>query len=296
MAQPSAKPPWLRVRAPGGERYHQLRDTLHGLGLNTVCEHARCPNVGTCWREGTATVMLLGGSCTRRCRFCAVGPGVPAGLVDREEPERVARAVAQIGLRYVVLTMVTRDDLPDGGAAVIADTVQRLRALRPDILVEALVSDFGGQQSAVQTVVDARPDVFAHNVEVVPSLTAHVRDPRCSYAQSLRVLEWAESDEQLVAALRDLRAVGVDLVTIGQYLRPTREHLPVERFVPPETFESYREQALGLGFAYVASGPLVRSSYRAAELYLESALGAGSRLGRAHPGAEAPVSAPGSAK
>jgi lipoic acid synthetase len=310
MPRPSSKPSWLRVRAPGGERYHEVRKTLRELGLNTVCEQARCPNVGTCWREGTATVMLLGARCTRRCRFCAVGPGKPAGVVDTEEPARVAEAVARLGLRYVVLTMVTRDDLGDGGASIVAETIRRLRALRPELLIEALVSDFGGRRAAVEAVVDAAPQVLAHNVEVVRAWTERVRDSRCSYTQSLAVLEWVkaaaparptksslmvgvgETDAEVLETLRDLRTVGVDLLTLGQYLRPTTGHLEVARFVAPAEFERYRQQALELGFSFVASGPLVRSSYRAAELYLERSLRGPEELGSPDHGAAAPTARP----
>nr|WP_275939260.1 lipoyl synthase [Polyangium spumosum] len=289
------KPPWLKVRAPGGDTYHHLKQTFRELDLHTVCEEARCPNVGECWREGTATVMLLGDVCTRGCRFCAVTTGNPRGAVDTREPEHVARAIARLDLQYVVMTMVNRDDLLDGGAEHVARTVQRLKDLRPDILVETLVGDFSGHLSAVDTVVEARPDVFAHNVETIRRLTRTVRDVRSSYDQSLAVLERAktrakaagiegqltkssimvgvgETDDEVVETMRDLRAVGVDVVTIGQYLRPTPKHHDVLRFVPPETFARYEEEALALGFLYAASGPLVRSSYRAAEVFLRSLL------------------------
>ena len=290
MAKSTPKPDWLRVRAPGGQAYHRLRKTLHELELNTVCEHARCPNIGTCWREGTATVMLLGEVCARGCRFCAVTAGKPDGVVDAGEPERVAQAIAQLDLRYVVLTMVTRDDLADGGAAVVADTVRRLHALQPGLLVETLVSDFGGRHGAIDAVVDAQPDVFGHNLEVVREWTPRVRDPRCSYDRSLEVLARArersdgrptksslmvgvgETDDEILAAMTDLRSVGVQLLTIGQYLCPTPKHHPVARFVTPQTFDEYRDEALRLGFRHVASGPLVRSSYRAAELFVQSYL------------------------
>lgn len=284
------KPPWLKVRAPGGEVYQGLKTTLRKLDLHTVCEEARCPNVGECWREGTATIMLLGDTCTRGCRFCAVTTGNPRGAVDVREPEHVARAISKLELQYVVLTMVDRDDLLDGGAAHVARTIERLRELRPDILIEALVGDFQGHMSYVETLVDSAPDVFAHNIEVVRRLTRTVRDVRCSYDQSLRVLEHAkkrapsritktsimvgmgETDEEVVETLRDLREAGVDIVTIGQYLRPTPKHHEVLRFVTPATFESYAQTAKDLGFVYAASGPLVRSSYKAAEVFIRSVL------------------------
>jgi len=286
------KPPWLKVRAPGGERYTRLKDTLRALDLHTVCEEARCPNVGECWAEGTATVMLLGDVCTRGCRFCAVTTGDPRGAVDVREPEHVARAIAQLSLTYVVLTMVDRDDLLDGGASHVARTVTRLRELVPGLLVETLLGDFGGHGEYVDTTVAARPDVWAHNIEVVRRLQRTVRDARCSYERSLGVLArvkktdpavWTksslmvgigETDEEIAEALADLRRARVDVVTIGQYLRPTPKHAPVARYVDPETFESYAEVGRTLGFAYVASGPLVRSSYKAAEAFLQGTLSA----------------------
>ncbi len=296
------KPPWLKVRAPGGDVYHGLKETLRTLDLHTVCEEARCPNVGECWREGTATVMLLGDVCTRGCRFCAVTTGDPRGAVDSREPEHVARAIAKLELQYVVLTMVNRDDLLDGGAEHVGRTVRRLRELRSDLLIETLVGDFCGRADAVDAACDANPDVFAHNIETIERLTRTVRDVRSSYAQSLRVLERAkqkaasfasdperrpmltkssimvglgETDQEVVAAMRDLRAANVDIVTIGQYLRPSAKHHEVLRFVPPEVFADYEREAKAMGFSYAASGPLVRSSYKAAEVFLRSLLGPG---------------------
>lgn len=292
------KPEWLKVRAPGGDTYHHLKQTFRQLDLHTVCEEARCPNVGECWREGTATVMLLGDVCTRGCRFCAVTSGDPRGFVDTREPEHVARAIARLSLQYVVMTMVNRDDLLDGGADHVGKTVRRLKDLRPDILVETLVGDFSGHLSSVDVVVDSGIDVFAHNIETIRRLTRTVRDARSNYDQSLAVLERAkkhgqarglsgqltkssimvgvgETDEEVIEAMRDLRGVGVDVVTLGQYLRPTPKHLEVTRFVTPETFALYEREATALGFVYVASGPLVRSSYRAAEVFLRGILRAG---------------------
>jgi lipoic acid synthetase len=292
MGRFDPKPAWLKVRAPGGEVYHEIKRTLRKLDLHTVCEEARCPNVGECWREGTATVMLLGDVCTRGCRFCAVTTGNPRGAVDGREPEHVARAIAAMGLTYVVLTMVNRDDLLDGGAAQVVATVRRLRELRDDMLIETLVGDFSGRLGDVDTVVDGAPDVFAHNVEVVRRLTRAIRDARSSYDQSLAVLRRAkeraperptksslmvgigETDDEVLEALDDLRAAGVDVVTIGQYLRPSPRHAEVQRYVPPELFDGYRRAGEALGFAYVASAPLVRSSYRAAEIFLKGVLGA----------------------
>lgn len=294
------KPDWLKVRAPGGERYHELKQTLRALDLYTVCEEARCPNVGECWRDGTATVMLLGDVCTRGCRFCAVTTGDPRGAVDPREPEHVARAIAKLGLVYVVMTMVNRDDLLDGGADHVARTVRRLRELRDDILIETLVGDFAGRSESGDIVAAANPDVLAHNVETVERLQRTVRDVRASYARSLELLERSkaeatrladepgrrpmltkssimvglgESDEEVIQTMRDLRGAGVDVVTLGQYLRPTPKHHEVVRFVTPETFDDYAREALSMGFLYAASGPLVRSSYKAGEVFIRSLLG-----------------------
>ena len=291
------KPPWLKVRAPGGETYVHLKETFRELDLHTVCEEARCPNVGECWTEGTATVMLLGDVCTRGCRFCAVTTGNPRGAVDGREPEHVARAIARLGLQYVVMTMVDRDDLLDGGASHVARTVTRLRELRPDILIETLLGDFGGHMDYVDVTADARPHVWAHNIEVVKRLQRSIRDVRCSYETSLGVLQHVkdrdsshvtkssimvgigETDDEVLETLADLRAAGVDLVTLGQYLRPSQKHAAVDRYVTPETFESYAEAARGMGFAFVASGPLVRSSYKAAEVFVRSILRPGDPAG-----------------
>jgi lipoic acid synthetase len=291
------KPPWLKVRAPGGETYVHLKETFRELDLHTVCEEARCPNVGECWTEGTATVMLLGDVCTRGCRFCAVTTGNPRGAVDGREPEHVARAIARLGLQYVVMTMVDRDDLLDGGASHVARTVTRLRELRPDILIETLLGDFGGHMDYVDVTADARPHVWAHNIEVVKRLQRSIRDVRCSYETSLGVLKHVkdrdsshvtkssimvgigETDDEVLETLADLRTAGVDIVTLGQYLRPSQQHVAVDRFVTPETFESYAEAARGMGFAFVASGPLVRSSYKAAEVFVRSILRPGDPAG-----------------
>jgi len=246
--------------------------------------------------------MLLGDVCTRGCRFCAVTTGDPRGAVDGREPEHVARAIAKLGLQYVVLTMVDRDDLLDGGASHMARTVERLHELRPEMLLETLVGDFGGHLGDVDTTVDARPNVWAHNLEVVRRLQRSIRDVRCSYEQSLGVLRRAkerghpgmltksslmvgigETDDEVLDAMRDLRAAGVDVVTIGQYLRPTPKHAPVDRFVEPERFDAYAREGKAMGFAFVASGPLVRSSYKAAEVFLASTLGEGA------PGGKPPV-------
>jgi lipoic acid synthetase len=300
-AQKPKKPDWLRVRLPGGERYNALKQTFRTLDLNTVCEEARCPNVGECWGEGTATIMILGETCTRGCRFCAVNTGDPGGVTDPREPENTALALARLDLAYVVLTMVDRDDLLDGGAAHVALTVRRIKHHSPKLLVETLVGDFAGRRQDVETLVrEGQPDVFAHNVEVVPGLQRKMRDARCSWERSVEVLRWAKDDgaqvtksslmvgcgeghEEVLEAMERLREAGVDVLTIGQYLRPTPKHAEVVRYVEPAEFDLFRERGLSMGFKYVASGPLVRSSYRAAEVFLRGILGgepgAASRLG-----------------
>ncbi len=284
------KPDWLRVRAPGGPSYAHLKQVLRDRGLYTVCEEAHCPNVGECWGGGTATFMVLGEICTRGCRFCAVTSGDPAGKVDKQEPDNVASAAAEMGLDYLVLTMVDRDDLPDGGAAHVASCIGAIKELSPDIIVEALVSDFRGDEDAIDEICSGRPDVFSHNVETVRRLQSAVRDRRCSYEQSLEVLARAkehslspytkssimlglgETVDELLATMRDLRQRGVDFLTLGQYLQPSHRHLAVQEFVPPEQFEELQSLAESLGFSYVASGPLVRSSYRAGEFFVRSLL------------------------
>lgn len=279
------KPDWLRVRLASGGRYAEVQHTVREHRLATVCEESMCPNIGECWGNGTATIMLMGGICTRACRFCAVDTGNPHGRLDPEEPANAARSVALMGLKYVVLTSVDRDDLPDGGAAHYAACVRAIKAQNPATAVEALTPDFAGQQSAVATVVGAGLEVFAHNLETVRRLTPAVRDPRASYAQSLAVLAHAhevsaalpgriliksslmlglgETAEEIGQAMDDLRVSGVSLLTLGQYLRPTVNHLPVIRYVNPEEFSAYRKLGLEKGFTEVVSGPLVRSSYRA---------------------------------
>lgn len=284
------KPEWLKVRLPGGDRYQRLKDTFQQLDLHTVCEEARCPNIGECWGEGTATLMILGETCTRGCRFCAVSTGDPGGLVDPREPENVGRALSKLDLAYVVLTMVDRDDLLDGGAAHVAQTVQRIKTYSPEMLVEALVGDFAGVRRDVETIVhEGRPDVFAHNVEVVPSLQRKMRDARCSWERSVDVLKWAkeaganvtkssimvgcgETEDEVIEAMAKLREADVDVLTLGQYLRPSTKHAELVRYVEPAEFDRYRERGMEMGFRFVASGPLVRSSYRAAEAFLKGIL------------------------
>ncbi len=284
------KPDWLKVRAPGGENYTRLKQTLRKRDLYTVCEEARCPNVGECWAAGTATIMLLGHTCTRGCRFCAVTTGNPRGAVDPREPEHAARAIAGLGLKYVVLTMVDRDDLLDGGASHMAEAVGALKRYQPDLLVETLVGDFQGRYADISVMVESGPDVYAHNIEVVRRLTPRIRDARCSYDLSLRTLRMAkqlaparmtkssimvgigETQDEVEATMRDLREAEVDVVTLGQYLRPTAKHAAVDRYVEPAEFAHYERYGQQLGFAYVASGPLVRSSYHAAEAFIAARL------------------------
>lgn len=284
------KPEWLKVRAPSGEHYRDLKHLLRGMTLHTVCEEARCPNVGECWSGGTATVMLMGDVCTRGCRFCAVHSGNPRGALDADEPENTAIALERLGLRYVVLTSVDRDDLPDGGSDHFARTIEAIKHRTPNMLVEVLVPDFGGNRPALARVVEARPDVVAHNLETVERLTPNVRDRRATYRRSLKVLAMlkeikadlytksslmvglGETSDEMGQAMDDLRTVGTDVLTLGQYLRPSAKHLEVAEYVPPHQFEIYRQMGVDRGFMYVASGPLVRSSYRAGEFFLEGAL------------------------
>ncbi|HDQ99756.1 MAG TPA: lipoyl synthase [candidate division WOR-3 bacterium] len=277
------KPDWLRARLPRGEEFERVNARLRDCGLNTVCSSARCPNLAECWNRGTATFLILGDVCTRHCRFCSVATGVPDGAVDETEPERVAAAVATLGLRYVVLTSVDRDDLEDLGAGLFAATVRAVRA-RTGARVELLTPDFGGREPLIARVLDTAPAVFGHNLETVERLSPAVRDPRADYRRSLAVLAAAkrlapdlpvksgllvglgESDAEVSAALADLRGAGCDIVTIGQYLRPARHCLPVARYVEPDRFRCWEEEALTLGFRTAFCGPLVRSSYLADRL------------------------------
>lgn len=281
------KPEWLRVRPPSGGNYAHLKTLFRSLDLHTVCEEAHCPNVSECWGGGTATIMLLGDTCTRGCRFCAVTSGNPRGTLDLDEPRKVAIALAEMDLTYVVLTSVDRDDLPDGGAGHFAKTVREIKARRPDVVVEALIPDFQGDPEAVRTVVDAGVDVLDHNIETVERLQSKVRDRRANYAQSLGVLRGAkrhradlytkssimvglgETRDEILETMRDLRDADVDIVTLGQYLRPSDWHLSVQEYVRPEFFDAMREEGEAMGFLYVAAGPLVRSSYRAGEFFME---------------------------
>jgi lipoic acid synthetase len=279
------KPPWLKARIPSGERYEKLRDTVHAHRLATVCEESICPNIGECWNNGTATIMLMGHVCTRACQFCAVDTGNPHGWLDAGEVQNAARTVQLMDLKYIVLTSVDRDDLPDGGARHYADCIRAIKELCPQTAVEALTPDFSGNFEHVATVVDSGLEVFAQNVETVRRLTHTVRDKRAGYDQTLRVLAFAkrhrptvltksslmlglgETDAEIAEALDDLRAANVDIVTFGQYLRPTPNHLAVERYVTPEQFNTYRQWGLERGFLEVVSGALVRSSYRADRVF-----------------------------
>ncbi|MCM2280397.1 MAG: lipoyl synthase [Bdellovibrionaceae bacterium] len=284
------KPSWLKVRAPGGESFNRIRDMASELKLATVCQEARCPNIGECWGGGTATFMLMGEVCTRGCRFCNVKTGNPKGKIDNEEPEKIGWAIAQMGLEYVVLTSVDRDDLPDQGSSHFARTIEVIKINDPKLIVEVLTPDFRGRRDLVEPLVRAKPDVFAHNIETVESQTKRVRDPRAGYRQSLDVLRMVkeidptrytkssimlglgEQKDEVLQALSDLRDVGCDVVTFGQYLQPTRRHLKVESFVSPEEFREWQTVAEGMGFLYVASGPLVRSSYRAGEFFMKGVI------------------------
>lgn len=287
----SRKPEWLKIRPPAGENYTQIKGMLRERGLHTVCEEAHCPNVAECWASGTATFMLGGDTCTRACRFCAIKTARIPPPLDPEEPYHIAESVATLGLHYVVLTSVDRDDMKDGGANHFATTIRELKKRNPKIIIEALVPDFRGDIEAIQTVVDSRLDVYAHNVETVKRLQYRVRDPRANYVQSLSTLRMAkayaqtighelftkssimlglgEDSEELVEAYQDLRSYDVDVLTLGQYLRPSMQHLPVERFYTPAEFDALKATAETHGFMYVASGPMVRSSYRAGEFFLQ---------------------------
>ncbi len=278
---PGRKPAWLRAELPTGKDFAKMRRNVRLHGLATVCEESFCPNIGECWNSGTATIMLMGDVCTRACRFCAVDTGNPGGKLNAGEPDNAAESVRLMDLKYIVLTSVDRDDLPDGGAAHFAACVESIKRVNPGTSVEALTPDFQGDLHAVRTVVESPLDVYAHNLETVARLTDEVRDPRAGYRQSLAILGEAkrhrqdlltksslmlglgETDEEIVTAMDDLRRCGTDLLTLGQYLRPTIHHFPVDRYVHPDDFSRYRELGLERGFIEVVSGPLVRSSYRA---------------------------------
>ena len=277
--RPRRRPEWLRVRLRTDETYHQLKRLMRSKHLHTVCEEAHCPNIGECWGHRTATFLILGDVCTRNCRFCNVQSGRP-GPPDPDEPRHVAEAVREMGLRHAVITSVTRDDLPDGGASVFAEVVRQIRALVPGCTVEVLIPDFQGDVEALRIVMEACPDVLNHNVETVPRLFPRIQ-PRNRYEWSLRILKEAkrlqpgvltksglmvglgETEAEVLTVMEDLRGVGVDILTVGQYLQPSRSHWPVARYYTPEEFDAFREQGLRMGFRWVESGPLVRSSFHA---------------------------------
>jgi len=279
------KPPWIKLRLPSSGEYSRVRAILRKYKLNTVCEDSLCPNLAECWGSGTFTLMILGRICTRACKFCAIKTGNPGGVVDRDEPRRVAEAVKELGMEYVVITSVTRDDLPDGGASIYAETIRRIKSSTPNVKVEVLIPDLNNDVDALSQIVREKPDVIGHNIETVKRLTKIVRDPRAGYEKSLKTLKivkelapeiytkssimlgLGETEEEVVAAMRDLRKVGVDILTLGQYLQPTRQHLPVVEYIHPEKFEKLKKIGEELGFLLVAAGPLVRSSYKAAEYF-----------------------------
>ena len=275
------KPKWLRIKSQNSSKFRELKEIVSHKKLHTVCEEAMCPNIQECWSHGTATFMLLGSVCTRACKFCAVDTGNPKGQIDAKEPEKVANSIAQMNLKYAVLTSVNRDDLEDGGAMHFAQTVVSTKKEAPGVIIEALVPDFLGKRESIETLLDSNVEVFAQNLETVKRLTHQVRDHRAGYEQTLEVLAYAkkyspktisktslmlglgESEDELLESFNDIRSAGVDVLTLGQYMRPTINHLPVERWYSPEEFQYMKKLALDIGFKEVASGPLVRSSYRA---------------------------------
>ncbi|XP_054261132.1 lipoyl synthase, mitochondrial [Macrosteles quadrilineatus] len=288
-------PPWLKTEIPTGSNFARLKEELRSLNLHTVCEEARCPNIGECWGGGThgtatATIMLMGDTCTRGCRFCSVKTSRTPPPLDPHEPLNTATAIAKWGLDYVVLTSVDRDDLPDGGSAHFAETVREIKRQNANIMVECLVPDFRGDETCIKTIVDSGLDVFAHNVETVEHLTPFVRDRRANYRQTMKVLKTAkdcnpdlvtkssimlglgETDDQVMETLQDLRSAGVDCVTLGQYMQPTKRHLKVVEYVTPEKYKHWETVGTEMGFLYTASGPLVRSSYKAGEFFISSIL------------------------
>ena len=291
MEQKLAKPEWLKIRLVTTDNFSNIKQTIKTHNLHTVCEEAHCPNISECWNGGTATFMLMGDTCTRGCKFCAVKTGNPMKKLDAEEPKKLAQALAEIKLfDYVVLTSVNRDDLEDGGASHFAECIKEIKKAYPKVIVEVLIPDFKGDIEALKKIVDAKPEVIAHNIETVERLQKRVRDVRANYKQSLSVLEnvkklnpkiytkssimvgLEENDEEIIQSMKDLRAINVDILTIGQYLRPTDWHIAVNKYIPPEKFEYFKQKALELGFLFCASGPFVRSSYRAGELFIKNHL------------------------
>ena len=289
MEQKLVKPEWLKIKLDVNDAFSNIKKTIGNHGLHTVCESAHCPNISECWNGGTATFMLMGDVCTRGCRFCAVKTGNPMKKLDLDEPKKLAQALKEVKLfDYVVLTSVNRDDLEDGGAAHFAECVKEIKKEYPQIIVEVLIPDFNGNLDSLKKIVDARPEVIAHNIETVERLQKKVRDIMANYKQSLSVLEnvkrmnpkvytksaimlgLGETDEEVLQSMKDLRNIKTDILTIGQYLRPTGWHLEVRQYVPPEKFEFFKNKALEFGFLFCASGPFVRSSYRAGELFIKN--------------------------
>ena len=288
IVEETKKPEWLRVKSATGQNPERIRTILRTHNLHTVCEEAHCPNVGECWGGGTATFMLMGDVCTRGCRFCIVKTGNPHGELDIFESVKIARAIADLGLKYVVITSVDRDDLSDGGAEHFASTIKAIKKHDPNVITEVLIPDFRADENCIRKIVDARPEVIAHNIETTAALTPKIRDPRATYKQSLQALKaikeldgkvyskssimlgLGETEEDLIKTMEDLREVNVNILTLGQYLRPSKGHIPVVEFVSLSLFEYYKKVAEEMGFLYVASGPLVRSSYRAAEFFVEA--------------------------
>lgn len=281
------KPDWIKMKIPSGENYLRVKQTLGLQQLHTVCEEAKCPNISECWDARTATIMIMGDTCTRGCRFCAVNTGKPTFL-DAGEPQRVAEAIKDWGLQYVVITAVCRDDLADGGSGHMAKTIQAIKGLSPKIIVEPLIPDYNRNKESLKKITNSEPQVISHNIETVERLTPKVRDRRASYEQSLFVLKTiknidskiytkssmmlglGENKEEVLQTLKDLRTAGVDVVTIGQYLQPTIKHLPVVEYIPPKKFDEYKKEAEHMGFAYVVAGPFVRSSYKASEPFIKN--------------------------
>lgn len=282
------KPDWLKIKLSQSKNYFFVRDIIKRFNLHTICEEAKCPNRGECWEEKSATIMILGNVCTRHCKFCSVKTGNPRGYIDPDEPERVAKSIEIFGLDYVVITSVNRDDLPDGGAEQFKKTIEKIRERINDIIIECLIPDFNGSTKALKKVVDAHPQVIGHNIETIQRLTPLIRDKRCNYFLSLKVIEnikkfsddkifaktgfmvgLEEKEENIYKTLRDIKNAGADIVTIGQYLQPTKRHLNVQRFVSPEKFREYKEFAESLGLVAI-SGPFVRSSYKAKEGYYKA--------------------------
>lgn len=284
------KPEWLKIRPPAGENYKRIKGMLKELNLHTVCEEAHCPNVHECWGGGTATFMLMGDTCTRGCRFCAVKTGNPKGVLDELEPIKISDSISKMDLEYVVLTSVDRDDLPDGGAGHFAQTITEIKKKASKIIVEVLIPDFKGDWTALEKIVKAKPEVIAQNVETVERLTSKVRDKRAGYQLTLNLLAkvkeldnsiitktsimlgLGETEEEVFKTMEDLRKVGTDVLTFGQYLRPSKKHLPVIDYITPEKFAFYETEGMKMGFRYIASGPLVRSSYKAGEYFIKNSI------------------------